>query len=323
MADLAAAILAQRQSAATYRVGIVRTVSPLVVAVDGVDTPAIRALSGALGVDEQVLVETIEGNSWVTHCLEPRPQQGVVQAVSGGLASVDAGGRTYASVPVIAGTATLGATVSLLWGSVGVQAIAGGSTASPSSPPSPTGTGISPAPTPGSMDADRWESALIDARPVTVTTSRAGSWRTDGNAAYRAYQGHYPGGVSDDNTGWFFYGTALQAAGEATGCTVRLVRPRQVGNAGDVDFQVRLHASATKPGSPPAVLAGSPAVASLAWGETLTLSLGAAIGQQLLDGTAKGLALVYSGTAEYGALLGPTEQALAGQLVIPYRRKVT
>ena len=91
--------------------------------------------------------------------------------------------------------------------------------------------------------------------------------------------------------------------------------------AGDVDFRIRLHAVTGNPGSPPSLFSGSPIIAPLKWGETALVDLGATIGQQMLDGTVRGLAISYSGTAQYGALYGPSESALAGQILIDYQRK--
>lgn len=322
MADLAAAILARIPSTAAYRVGVVDTVSPLTVLIDGVSMAAVSASPVALVVREQVLVQVADGTAWVTSVLEPRPQSGTVVSVASGSVTVTAGGRTYESVPVAAGTATMGATVTLLWGSVGAVALAGGSTSAPASPPAPAKPD-DPPPTPGGMDRDRWEDALIDARAIRVMTARSGSWRGDGQATVRAYQGRYRSGDSD-NTGFIFYGGQTAVPGAiATGCRIRLVRPRQVGTAGPVDFRLRLHGAASPGGTPPAILSGAPIVASLRWGDSITVQLGADIGQRFLTGEARGIAVVYSGTSDYGALCGPTESTLACQLLIDHRRKAT
>lgn len=325
MADvLADSILGVGSSPPRYRIGVVRTLSPLVVSVDGVDCLAIDVTATPLPVGASVLTQTMDGTVWVTNDLTKRPMRGTVTAVTSGTVTVSTTAGSIAAVPVVAGTAALGATITLLWGQQGCVAIAGGSTAAPAQPPRPTAT-EDPAlrPTPGDMDKDRWESATIDARATAACTSRGGSYRTDGSAPIRAFQGRYSGGVSQDNTGWFFYGAQLKAKGQCTGCTIRLVRPRSTGTAAQVAFAMRLHGATKKGSSPPGLVGSLAATARLAWGDTVTVNLGADIGQALLDGIAAGVALVYTGTSNYGALLGPSESALAGRIVIKYRRKVS
>ena len=317
MADLADAILGRTNPTPVYRVADVASLDPLTVLVDGVEMDAINAAGAAVAVGEQVLAQVVNGTVWVTGVLAARPQSGTVMSVVSGVISVEADGRTYSGVPVTAGTATLGATVALLWGSTGVVALAGAATVPVPTPPPPQPAPVKPTPV-----KTRWETATIDARPVTVCSSRGGAWRSDGNARTRALQGRYSGGVDADNTGWYIYGPQLAVAGaECLSCTVRLVRPRSTGNAAPVDFRLRGH-TAKKRGSAPPVPGAALGTAALAWGDTVVHDLGPDIGQQLLDGTLAGVCLVYSGTADYGALLGPTESPLAGQIKIRYRRKV-
>lgn len=331
MADvLADAVLGVGSTPPRYRIGTVQTLSPLVVLVDGVACPAIDVTDTPLPVGAQVLTQTLDGTVWFTHDLTKRPMLGTVSAITSGTVTVETTAGALTSVPVAAGTATLGATVTILWGSQGAVVLAGGSTAAPAPPPTPpkqaeTDTGDTPRLTPGDMDKERWERATIDARATAACTSRDGSYRSDGNAPRRAYQGRYSGGSSQDNRGWFFYGSQLRRAGtsECLSCTVRLTRPRQAGTASKVGFVLRLHGQQKKGSSPPSLVGSLTKTANLAWGDTLTVNLGTEIGQAFLDGTARGLALVYSGTSQYGALLGPSESALAGRIVIKYRRKVS
>lgn len=321
MAEQSRAWLDRIPIGAVMRPGVLRSLSPLEVDVDGATMAAVDASGAVLGVGERVLVAVHGGAVWIHRSLKPRPQQGTVQAIASGVASVlGDDGVIYGSVPVIAGTALVDDTVALMWGSAGVQAIAGGATDAPGSPTEETPT---EAVTPGSEDDGRYEAALIDARATAVRTSRSGAYRTDGYAKIRAYQGHYAGGISADNSGWFFYGSALRADGTAEGCKIRLSRPTDTGSAGSVTFHLRLHTSATVGTSPPSLTADAEKTVSLAWGETKTVELGSTWGQKLLDGDAAGVALIYSGTTDYASLLGPTDSApLAGQLTIPYQRKV-
>ena len=78
------------------------------------------------------------------------------------------------------------------------------------------------------------------------------------------------------------------------------------------------------PGStPPTLTADAEITRSLSWGDNDTYDLPVAWGQKLLDGTARGLALIYSGSTDYAALSGPGEASLAGQILIRYRREVS
>ena len=321
MSSLDLAILGQIPPGSPLRVGRVDGLSPLTVALDGVPVAAINAGAGVLGVGELVLTASHGGTVWVQACLEPRPQTGTVASVSSGLAVVTAGGRTYTGVPVRAGTATPGGSVLLLWGSEGVAAIAGGNTSAPGLPPSPLAP-PEPVVTPAVMDVGRTEEALLDLRCSAVRTSRSGAYRSDGSTLLRAYQGYYAGGSSAANSGWFFYGST-GAAGTCLSATIRLARPRAVGTAGNVPMHLRLHTSAEPGSTPPTLTADAEITHSLAWGDNDTYDLPTAWGQKLLDGTARGLALIYSGSTDYAALSGPGEASLAGQILIRYRREVS
>ena len=88
-------------------------------------------------------------------------------------------------------------------------------------------------------------------------------------------------------------------------------------------MHLRLHTSAVPGSTPPALTADAEVTHSLAWGDNYAYTLPTAWGQKLLDGTARGLALIYSGTTHYAALSGPGEASLAGQILIRYRREVS
>ena len=322
MPSLDLAILGQIPPGSPLRVGRVDGLSPLTVALDGVPVAAINAGAGVLGVGELVLTASHGGTVWVQACLEPRPQTGTVASVASGLAVVTAGGRTYTGVPVRAGTATVGGSVLLLWGSEGVAAIAGGNTSAPGLPPSPLAP-PEPVVTPAVMDVGRTEEALLDLRCSAVRTSRSGAYRSDGSTLIRAYQGYYADGSSAANSGWFFYGAFAAPGGTCLSASIRLARPRAVGTAGNVPMHLRLHTSAEPGSTPPALTADAEVTHSLAWGDNDAYPLPVEWGQKLLDGTARGVALAYSGTTHYAALSGPGETPLAGQILIRYLREVS
>ena len=324
MAELSAEVLARMASGASLKLGTVEAVSPLTVALDGAPMAAVLAHPLALAAGEPVWCGLSGGTVLVLGSAAERPQFATVTAMAGSTVAVSSGSWSMSGVPIITGSVPgIGAGVALLWGASGAYGI--GATVAPAAPVGPAGAEVAP-PTPAGLDSGRYEDALIDARCTAVRTSRSGAYRTDVGST--AYQGHYSGGSSADNSGWFFYGGALASPGGiAGGCFIRLIRPRSAGIAGPVDFRLRLHTSTTPGSTPPTATADAEKVAALSWGDDIKdppWSLGAAWGQKLLDGTASGVGIVYAGTADYGSLLGPSAtHPLAAQITIPYRRKVS
>lgn len=312
MADLSAEILRLAGRRSGDGMATVTSLDPLTVSVDGVDVAAINLTGHRLMRNEQVWTVRGGGLTRVTHLGEPRPQMGTVVTATGSVAVVEAGGRTFTDVPIIVGTPTAGATVAMSWGADG--AIGFVTASAPASPPAP------PAPPAPSRPVAPDDVLTIDARALSARTARGGSWRTDGSASRRAYQGRYSGGVAQDNTGFWFYGPdALRADGVGLSAVLRVTRPREVGMAGKIGFRIATHTAPTQPSTPPTLT--SRGTVYVAWGDTETIDLGADVAQQMLDGTIAGVGLLYSGTSEYGALLGPDEAPLSGQLTITYRRR--
>lgn len=312
MADLSAEILKLSGRPVLLETATVTSVEPLTVTVGGIDVPALNLTGHRLMRNEPVWTTRHNGIIRVTHIVTPRPQMGTVVTATGAVAVVEAGGRTFTDVPIIVGTPDPGATVALSWGADG--AIGFVTAAVPAMPPAP------PAPPPATAPSSPDDVLTIDARAISARTARGGSWRTDGTASRRAYQGRYSGGVAQDNSGFWFYGTdALRADGVGLSAVLRLTRPSEVGTAGKVGFRVATHTAPTQPGTPPALTYR--ATVYIAWGKTETIDLGATVAQQMLDGTIAGVGLLYSGTSDYGALLGPDESPLSGQLTINYRRR--
>lgn len=322
MSDLASSILSRAATPPPFRVGYVDSVAPLTVRVDGRPLGALQVRPILLQVEERVLVTVSGGSVWVVDTLEPKPQTGVVAAIASGLATITAGTHTYAAVPVRGTTPAVGASVLLVWGSEGVVAVGGGSTAAPALPGA-IAAPVEAASTPAGEDMNRTEEAIIDARCVAARTSRGGSYRTDIGTG-TIYQGRYSGGISLDNTGYFFYDDRIQSDGVCVSASIRLARPSSAGRASGVSFQLRLHDQATPGASLPTVVGAGPYARTLKWGASALFDIGTTWGQLLLDGTAKGVALVYSGTSEYGSLYGPGKSApLAAQIIIRYRRQVS
>ena len=165
----------------------------------------------------------------------------------------------------------------------------------------------------------------MDVRPTTVCSSRGGSYRTDTQGARRAIQG-YPlviFGTPDTrpSTGWFFYGGRLKYEGtaECISATLRLAAPSD----GGAVFDLRTHTQQSKGSTPPTASTARVTYAAVKDGETVDVDLGVDVGQQMLTGAVRGLAVVSDSWLGYGSALGPVERTLAGRIVLKIRRKVS
>lgn len=310
MADLTDALMTRLPPAVHYLAATVATSEPCTITIGGDTVEAINVTSSMLRSGERVLTQSVDGSVWVTHILTPRPQTGAVTGISGGKATVSAGQETITDVPIAGAAPRVGDRIVLLWGTEGAVGI---TLADPPAPPPPT-----PPPAPSEAPAAPAVPGAAVAAAVSAGTARSGKWRTDGTARHRPYQGNYAGGAN--SAGYWFYGGALRSEGTATGCTIRLSRPRSAGIAARVPFRLHSHTADTRPGSPP-TLTPLGITAELAWGETRVIDLGARIGQQLLDGTIAGIGISTSVRSEYGSLNGPADDALSGQIKIPYTRR--
>ena len=324
----AAIVAAMAGEGARLRRGTVETVSPLTVSIEGFIVPAVDGQGGLLRQGGAVLTITQAGAVWVVAEISKRPLRGTISAIVGTTVTVTTASGTIASVPVIAGTAVLGQPATLLWGDSGCVAIVGGSTSTPAPMPAPgavTPGDDDPILTPGGMDQDRWEDATMDVRPTTVCSSRGGAYRTDTQGARRAIQG-YPlviFGEADNrpSTGWFFYGGRLKYEGtaECISATLRLAAPSD----GGAVFDLRTHTQQSKGSTPPTASTTRVKYASVKDGETVDVDLGVDVGQQMLTGAVRGLAVVSDSWLSYGTALGPVERTLAGRIVLKIRRKVS
>lgn len=313
MADLTDALMTRLPPAVHYLVATVATPEPCTLTIGGETVEAINVTGSMLRPGERVLTQATDGSVWVTHILSPRPQTGLVASISGGKATVSAGQELIPDVPIAGATPRVGDRIVLLWGIDGAVGLT--LTAPPAPPPPPP-----PAPPPAPSEAPEAPvvPGVVVAAAVSAGTARSGKWRTDGSARHRPYQGNYRGGAN--SAGYWFYGGALRGEGEATGCTIRLSRPRSAGIGARVPFRLHSHTADTRPGSPP-TLTPLGITAELARGETRVINLGARIGQQFLDGTIAGIGISTSASSEYGSLNGPADDALSGQIKIPYIRR--
>lgn len=311
------------QSVLRAEAAVVDTVVPLTVLVDGVPHPAYSWLGGwAHSPNDRVLVLRGNGRMEVVGTGADRPASATVTVVaSGKVTVVDGTGRTISGLPHVGTAPGIGATVALGWGSTGgyvVGVLSAPIGAAPATPvvvdPDP------PAPPTGAP------TGVVSAAAAASATARSGSWRTDGTTApTHVMQGHWTSGSTSDNTGFYFFGRALQVAGatavDGSPGTVRLRRDSRTGMNSALNVGLTLHAAHTKPGSPPALLAGPTVVGTLRWGQEGTFPLPDGWAQQLLDGTAGGLGIASPGTAHYLALTGPTVDPVAALVSIPYTRE--
>jgi len=143
--------------------------------------------------------------------------------------------------------------------------------------------------------------------PAVETRSwRAAGWRTDVDDVI---QGQY--GTNGNHTGVAFYGTtpASITGATVTAATVLLRRAARGGGAGALPLTLRLVTQSTRPAGAP-TLGASTAGPVMRWGQLLRYDLPTAWGQELVDGTAGGLAvyeadgspyLIMDGRAAFGA----------------------
>ena len=321
MADLTDATLARIPEAIDAIPAVVETASPLTVTIDG----AIHAALSWMGdwqhyATDRVLVIRSRGRVVVIGSLATRPTSAIVGSTGSGRATVtDSTGRTISGLPYVGTAPGNGARVGIVWGQDGgyisgvLSATVGGApgTVAPADPDPPE--------LPGST-----ESGTSTAAATASATARSGSWRTDGTTPPRyAMQGHWTSGSTADNTGYWFYGRGLVVAGAtANGVgTIRLTRDSATGMSTAANIYLARHAAHTRPGSPPALIGSPVLIGTLRHGQTGTFPLPAGFAQDLLDGTAGGVAIVYAGTAHYAALTGPSVDPSAALISLPYTRE--
>ncbi|MGN8690524.1 hypothetical protein ACTND8_11565, partial [Atopobiaceae bacterium HCP3S3_F7] len=156
----------------------------------------------------------------------------------------------------------------------------------------------------------------VTAAAVQAATARSESWRTDGSAGSRAYQGHSTSGQSADNTGFFFYGESLARGGVGRSGVLRLYRATGAGMSAARTVWLALHGAASRPSSPPPLTTSPRAAGQVAQGGTVDVALTEQEVAALLSGSARGIAVAYQGTTDYMALLGPSDRPDAGRITL-------
>ncbi|MGO5261337.1 hypothetical protein ACTQ1F_09715, partial [Lactobacillus amylovorus] len=202
---------------------VVSTSPALLISVLGSEVSPLSWLPTPLVVGDRVLLLRSEGVWHVVGLRSPRPGEGIVSSTGAGVVTVTtSAGRV--TVPHVGGVPVVGDRVGLVWGASGGMVVGRiGAAAAPPPPAQPPAD-----PDPPQRDPVRHETT-VTAAAVQASTARSGSWRTDGTAGYRAYQGHSTSGQSADNTGYWFYGQALARGGVAVSGSVRLYRATGAG----------------------------------------------------------------------------------------------
>lgn len=310
-----------RESASLRGVpAVVATASPLAVTLEGGTHPAVSWMGGWQHLTgDRVLVLYGTGGLEVVGSLATRPTSAVVDSTGSGRATVtDDTGRTISGLPYVGTAPGNGTRVGIVWGMdggfiAGVISATVGSAGGTTSTTDPTPPALPSSSTPGTVTAAATDSA----------TARSGAWRTDGRTGAYVYQGHWTSGSTADNTGYFFFGRGLVVDGAtAAGAgTIRLRRDSQTGMGAAANIYLARTAPSSKPGTPPALIGSEALIGSLAYGETKTLPLPAGYAQDLLNGTAGGLVIVYAGTTHYAALYGPDADPSAALVSIPYTKE--
>ena len=170
------------------------------------------------------------------------------------------------------------------------------------------------------------------ANPFVVAPTASGAWRsTDGwgSVGSRPIPLDAPAqarsGTLDYYRGVWTYGAGAFAplAGRTSGVPVLHVsRPSSSGASGATELIVVLTSDETIPADAPYLRPdlGSVRAPGPVWGGTADISLTAAMGQALLDGRAKGVALLRleSGNGAYVVLNGISADPTCGRLTIPW-----
>lgn len=181
----------------------------------------------------------------------------------------------------------------------------------------PPASDPSPAPKPPST------TGTLTCTPVSTSTYRDGSWRTDIGSVNSAdmFQGRYAGSSFGQNSGYAFYGSKPHTLSGAT-CTKVTLHAKRL-NSGVYAAQaptLRLTTQKTRPAGAP-TLNETTAGPSLAVGaSTSGFVLPTSWGQALIDGTRGGIGMVPTSDNPYIQWAGRASWSGAGVLVIYWRR---
>lgn len=152
--------------------------------------------------------------------------------------------------------------------------------------------------------------------PVETRSRQGSKWRTDNDDVY---QGEY--GSNGNHTGCAFYGAGPRslAGATVTGASVKLHRKSAGGITAAQDTTFRLVTQKTRPSGAP-TLTSSTDGPNLAWGQTATFTIPTAWAQEMVDGTAGGLAIFESDGSPYVILDGRGSYGPSFSLTIRYSR---
>jgi len=176
-------------------------------------------------------------------------------------------------------------------------------------------TATAPVPPPAPPPAPTTGTITFPAQ--TAGTYRGGAWRTDRS---QVLSGDWSG--TGINQGAWFYGTA--PAGTLAGATITaanvFIDRRAGGFNAAQQIRLYLHNASTRPGAPPAIVAGPQSIASMVVGAAGWRPVPLAWAAQIAAGTARGLG-IYTATADpYVVLASLAENGQSGALQLAWQK---
>lgn len=152
--------------------------------------------------------------------------------------------------------------------------------------------------------------------PVETRSRQGSKWRTDNDDVY---QGEY--GSNGNHTGCAFYGSAPRslAGATVTSASVKLRRKSAGGITAAQDTTFRLVTQTTRPSGAP-TLTSTTDGPNLAWGQSTTFTIPTAWAQEMVDGTAGGLAIFEADGSPYVILDGRGGYGPSFSLTVRYSR---
>lgn len=152
--------------------------------------------------------------------------------------------------------------------------------------------------------------------PVETRSRQGSRWRNDNDDVY---QGQYGG--QGNHTGCAFYGDGPRSLAGATilSATVKLKRRSAGGVTAAQDTTFRLMTNKTRPSGAP-TLTSTTDGPNLKWGQSTTFTIPTSWAQNMVDGTAGGLAIFESDGAPYVILDGRGSYSASFQLTLKWSR---
>jgi len=174
----------------------------------------------------------------------------------------------------------------------------------------PYGNGTAPTPNPPAI------TGTSTFAPVETRSYRSSGWRFDNDDVY---QGQYGG--NGNHTGCAFYGSGPRSLAGAT-VTSASIQVRRKSGGGITAAQTTtlwLVTNATRPGGAP-TLTSSASGPSLAWGGVTSFAITTSWAQNMVDGTAGGLAIFTGSSSPYVILDGRGAYGPSFTMTINWRR---